>query len=171
MSLQWTIMIRSQLRKPEGFYCFCVLSSPFLVEESNGFFVTSILVVLLGEENLVMFILLVKRNLNLLLQLKSSRNLNCSRLASNINFVVRLKFNPTSGFAPPPATFLTHRFFRHRNVLRLFGYFYDETRIYLILEFAPGGELYKVLTAKVRFSERVTARSQSLRLAVVIISS
>lgn len=47
---------------------------------------------------------------------------------------------------------------RHRNVLRLFGYFYDETRIYLILEFAPGGELYKVLTTKVRFSEAVTAK-------------
>merc|ERR1719336_350161 len=32
---------------------------------------------------------------------------------------------------------------RHPNILRLFGYFYDETRIYLILEFAPRGELYK----------------------------
>merc|ERR1719471_2419619 len=34
---------------------------------------------------------------------------------------------------------------RHPNILRLFGYFYDETRIYLILEFAPRGEMYKVL--------------------------
>merc|ERR1711936_1117374 len=32
---------------------------------------------------------------------------------------------------------------RHTNILRLFGYFYDETRVYLILEFAPKGELYK----------------------------
>jgi serine/threonine protein kinase len=47
---------------------------------------------------------------------------------------------------------------RHRNVLRLFGYFYDATRIYLILEFAPGGELYKVLTTKGRFSEKTSAR-------------
>jgi len=34
---------------------------------------------------------------------------------------------------------------RHTNILRLFGYFYDETRIYLILEFAPRGEMYKTL--------------------------
>ena len=26
---------------------------------------------------------------------------------------------------------------RHPNILRLFGYFYDECRVYLILEFAP----------------------------------
>lgn len=31
----------------------------------------------------------------------------------------------------------------HPNVLRLFGFFYDENYIYLILEYAPGGELYK----------------------------
>ncbi|CAM9743020.1 unnamed protein product [Ectocarpus sp. 4 AP-2014] len=46
---------------------------------------------------------------------------------------------------------------RHRNILRLFGYFYDEKRIYLILEFAPGGELYKTLQ-KGRFSEAKGAR-------------
>ena len=34
---------------------------------------------------------------------------------------------------------------RHPNVLRMFGYFYDETRVYLILEFAPRGEMYKIL--------------------------
>lgn len=34
---------------------------------------------------------------------------------------------------------------RHKNILRMFGYFYDEKRIYLILEFAPQGELYKKL--------------------------
>lgn len=33
----------------------------------------------------------------------------------------------------------------HKNILRLFGFFYDPTRIYLILEYAPGGELYKHL--------------------------
>ena len=32
---------------------------------------------------------------------------------------------------------------RHPNVLRLYGYFHDATRIYLILEFAAKGELYK----------------------------
>ena len=29
----------------------------------------------------------------------------------------------------------------HKNILRMYGYFWDEKRIYLILEFAPGGEL------------------------------
>lgn len=47
---------------------------------------------------------------------------------------------------------------RHRNILRMYGYFYDSKRIYLILEYSPGGELYKKLTARGRFSERVSAR-------------
>lgn len=37
---------------------------------------------------------------------------------------------------------------RHRNVLRLFGYFHDEERVYLILEYAAGGELYRELQKK-----------------------
>jgi aurora kinase, other len=47
---------------------------------------------------------------------------------------------------------------RHRNILRLFGYFYDDERIYLILEFAPGGEVFKKLKKEGRFSEEVAAR-------------
>eukprot|EP00529_Nitzschia_sp_RCC80_P026086 CAMPEP_0113471558 /NCGR_PEP_ID=MMETSP0014_2-20120614/17038_1 /TAXON_ID=2857 /ORGANISM="Nitzschia sp." /LENGTH=350 /DNA_ID=CAMNT_0000364193 /DNA_START=166 /DNA_END=1218 /DNA_ORIENTATION=+ /assembly_acc=CAM_ASM_000159 len=47
---------------------------------------------------------------------------------------------------------------RHRNILRMYGYFYDAKRIYLILEYSPGGELYKRLTQKGRFSERTSAR-------------
>ncbi len=34
---------------------------------------------------------------------------------------------------------------RHPNILRLFGYFWDETRVYLILEYAPRGEMYKIM--------------------------
>jgi len=37
---------------------------------------------------------------------------------------------------------------RHRNVLRLFGYFHDAERVYLILEYAAGGELYRELQKK-----------------------
>ncbi|PXF45157.1 Serine/threonine-protein kinase Aurora-3 [Gracilariopsis chorda] len=33
----------------------------------------------------------------------------------------------------------------HPNILRLYGFFYDSTRIYLILEYAAGGELYRHL--------------------------
>lgn len=38
---------------------------------------------------------------------------------------------------------------RHRNVLRLFGYFHDAERVYLILEYAAGGELYRELQRRV----------------------
>jgi aurora kinase, other len=47
---------------------------------------------------------------------------------------------------------------RHRGILRLYGYFFDDRRIYLILEFAPGGELYKRLTAAKKFTEELSAR-------------
>ena len=47
---------------------------------------------------------------------------------------------------------------RHPNILRMYGYFYDSKRIYLILEFSPGGELYKQLTKKGRFSEKLSAK-------------
>ena len=36
---------------------------------------------------------------------------------------------------------------RHPNILRLYGFFYDEKRIFLILEYAAGGELYRKLKA------------------------
>jgi len=47
---------------------------------------------------------------------------------------------------------------RHCNILRMYGYFYDSKRIYLILEYSPGGELYKRLTQKGHFSERTSAK-------------
>lgn len=47
---------------------------------------------------------------------------------------------------------------RHPNILRLFGYFYDETRIFLILEYAAQGELFTKLYAARRFSERTAAK-------------
>eukprot|EP01147_Barroeca_monosierra_P006804 gene6804-9497_t len=46
---------------------------------------------------------------------------------------------------------------QHKNILRLFGYFHDETRVYLILEFAAKGELYKILQERSRFDERTSA--------------
>lgn len=41
----------------------------------------------------------------------------------------------------------------HPNVLRLFGHFHDSKRIFLILEFAGKGELYKHLRKEQRFPE------------------
>lgn len=46
---------------------------------------------------------------------------------------------------------------RHPNILRLYAYFYDESRVYLILEYAPRGELYKELQKEGKFSENRTA--------------
>lgn len=42
---------------------------------------------------------------------------------------------------------------RHPNILRLFGHFHDPKRIFLILEFAGQGELYKLLRKEQRFPE------------------
>ena len=47
---------------------------------------------------------------------------------------------------------------RHPNVLRLYGYFHDEKRIFLMLEFAGKGELYKQLVKHGSFTERRSAR-------------
>lgn len=46
----------------------------------------------------------------------------------------------------------------HPNVLRLFGHFHDAKRIFLILEFAGQGELYKHLRREQRFPEPKAAQ-------------
>lgn len=46
---------------------------------------------------------------------------------------------------------------RHPNILRMYGYFFDETRVYLILEYASKGEMYKFLLSQPekRFEEHL----------------
>ncbi|XP_032473727.1 aurora kinase B isoform X4 [Phocoena sinus] len=51
----------------------------------------------------------------------------------------------------------TPNFSMHPNILRLYNYFYDRRRIYLILEYAPRGELYKELQKSHTFDEQRTA--------------
>ncbi|KAK4050331.1 spindle assembly checkpoint kinase [Microbotryomycetes sp. JL221] len=46
----------------------------------------------------------------------------------------------------------------HPNILRLYGYFHDEKRIFLMLEFAGKGELYKQLHRAHHFSEKRSSR-------------
>src|SRR3990167_2007619 len=46
---------------------------------------------------------------------------------------------------------------RHNNVLRMFGFFYDNTRVFMILEYASGGELFKKLLESHHFSEELSA--------------
>ncbi|CAK1593914.1 unnamed protein product [Parnassius mnemosyne] len=49
---------------------------------------------------------------------------------------------------------------KHPNILRLLNWFHDERRIYLVVEFAAGGELYKHLTSapKGHFTEAKAAK-------------
>ncbi|WVF70313.1 hypothetical protein IAT40_005102 [Kwoniella sp. CBS 6097] len=47
---------------------------------------------------------------------------------------------------------------RHPNIIRLYGWFHDSTRILLMLEFAGQGELFRHLAKKGRFSERRSSR-------------
>lgn len=47
---------------------------------------------------------------------------------------------------------------RHPNILRLYSFFWDERHVYLILEYAEKGELYKWLQKYRRFTEAETGR-------------
>ncbi|KAH0787591.1 Aurora kinase A [Histomonas meleagridis] len=46
----------------------------------------------------------------------------------------------------------------HPHILRLYGYFYDQTRVYIILEYASEGELFKLLREKGHFDEPTSAK-------------
>lgn len=46
---------------------------------------------------------------------------------------------------------------KHPNILRMFNYFHDNKKIYLILEYAFYGELYKVLKRAGHFEDKRTA--------------
>uniref|UniRef100_A0A183CV40 Aurora kinase n=1 Tax=Gongylonema pulchrum TaxID=637853 RepID=A0A183CV40_9BILA len=51
-----------------------------------------------------------------------------------------------------------HAYLRHPNILRMYNYFYDEKCVYLILEYAAGGELYKKLQERGHFDDEQTAK-------------
>ncbi|XP_056140460.1 aurora kinase B [Lampris incognitus] len=46
---------------------------------------------------------------------------------------------------------------RHPNILRFYNYFHDHSRVYLVLEYAPRGEMYKELQRCGRFDDKRTA--------------
>ncbi|TGJ85893.1 hypothetical protein E0Z10_g2882 [Xylaria hypoxylon] len=50
-----------------------------------------------------------------------------------------------------------HSNLRHPGIVGFYGWFHDSRRIFLILEYAAGGELYKTLQKEGRFSERRAA--------------
>eukprot|EP00993_Chasmostoma_nieuportense_P001658 NODE_2519_length_1156_cov_26.595724_g2400_i0.p1 GENE.NODE_2519_length_1156_cov_26.595724_g2400_i0~~NODE_2519_length_1156_cov_26.595724_g2400_i0.p1 ORF type:complete len:347 (-),score=89.94 NODE_2519_length_1156_cov_26.595724_g2400_i0:93-1133(-) len=47
---------------------------------------------------------------------------------------------------------------RHKHILRLYGYFFDAARIYLVLEFCEKGELYGHLQRMKRFPEELAGK-------------
>lgn len=46
---------------------------------------------------------------------------------------------------------------KHPNILSLYGWFHDSERVFLILEYAHNGELYKELSKKGHFTEKQAA--------------
>lgn len=43
---------------------------------------------------------------------------------------------------------------RHPNILRLYGFFYDQSQVYLVLEYASNGELYREIQRQLCFTEK-----------------
>lgn len=61
---------------------------------------------------------------------------------------------------------------RHENILRLYGYFCDDKTIYLILEYAPNGDLYNEIKSKGRIPESRAARYiQQITLGLIYLHS
>lgn len=61
---------------------------------------------------------------------------------------------------------------RNKHILRLYGYFHDAKRIYLILEYAPKGELYGYIVDDAPFSEKRSAEYvKQLATALIYIHS
>lgn len=46
-----------------------------------------------------------------------------------------------------------HHRLRHPNILRLFGYFYDDRSVYVVLEYAPYGNLYQKIKRESKLEE------------------
>ena len=43
----------------------------------------------------------------------------------------------------------------HPNIVKLLGYFHDASKVYLVLQYAPNGEVFKRLAKETRFTEPV----------------
>lgn len=95
--------------------------------------------------------------------LSTAGNVYLARVKSHPQFIVALKVLLKSQLLKAGVEHQLRReieiqaHLRHRNILRMYGYFYDDKRVYLILEYAPRGELYKELTRRGRFSEKRAA--------------
>ena len=56
----------------------------------------------------------------------------------------------------------------HKNILKMYDYFFDKERIYIVLEYAPRGELYKILQKCGKFDEPKAATVSIVYLGIVI---
>lgn len=57
---------------------------------------------------------------------------------------------------------------RHPNILRMYGFFHDDQRIYLILEYAAGGTLFNALKKEGKFEEKKTAKCIKSMISALI---
>lgn len=51
-----------------------------------------------------------------------------------------------------------HHRLRHPNILRLFGYFYDDKSVYVVLEYAPYGNLYQKIKREKKLEESLARK-------------
>lgn len=51
-----------------------------------------------------------------------------------------------------------HTHLRHKHILRMYAYFYDAVRVYIVLEYAANGNLYERLCRRKQFADREAAR-------------
>ena len=42
-----------------------------------------------------------------------------------------------------------HSYLNHQNIIKLYGVFHDDEKVYMILEYAAGGELYREMKGSV----------------------
>jgi serine/threonine protein kinase len=51
-----------------------------------------------------------------------------------------------------------HKYLNHPNIVKMFGYFYDDKRIYIMLEYVSNGDMFTYLKNKKKLSETETRR-------------
>lgn len=57
-----------------------------------------------------------------------------------------------------------HSYLNHRNVIKLYGVFHDEKKVYMVMEYAPDGELYKELKSDVKFFSQKKFQNEKIIL-------
>ena len=77
------------------------------------------------------------------------------QLLSEIKILTQLRFCYLTYFA---LLYTSLYFIRHPSIIRFYGYFYDDFRIYLITEYCHDGDLFHKLQQVGKFSEHEAAQ-------------